>query len=156
MKGTGPAHIFIYYQKPYKVLDSGEIVENPGSTDQFFVTDGKLYFSKFKYGRQTQPSLFILYSNLLLLGEKEKLKGKGVYFLRCTVPAGKPITASGTNDNEVLFGEINEHTVYSLNTIVNNVYKPLVDKLDNNDWGACEAEQKKEFMQTFDRFAKEV
>jgi len=128
MKGTGPAHIFIYYQKPYKVLDSGEIVENPGSTDQFFVTDG----------------------------EKEKLKGKGVYFLRCTVPAGKPITASGTNDNEVLFGEINEHTVYSLNTIVNNVYKPLVDKLDNNDWGACEAEQKKEFMQTFDRFAKEV
>ena len=95
-------------------------------------------------------------SYIFLLGEKEKLKGKGVYFLRCTVPAGKPITASGTNDNEVLFGEINEHTVYSLNTIVNNVYKPLVDKLDNNDWGACEAEQKKEFMQTFDRFAKEV
>jgi dynein heavy chain len=75
--------------------------------------------------------------------------------MRCT-PPGKPITQSGTNDNEVLFGEISEHTVFTLNTIVNNVYKPLVDRLDGADWGSCESEQKKEFMQTFDRFAKEV
>ena len=75
--------------------------------------------------------------------------------MRCT-PPGRPITVSGTNDSEVLFGEINEHTVFILNTVVNNVYKPLVDKLDGADWGSCEAEQKREFMQTFDRFAKEV
>jgi hypothetical protein len=75
-----------------------------------------------------------------ILGEKIKLKGKGVYFMRC-VPPGKPITASGTNDNEVLFGEISEHTVFSLNIIINNIYKPLVDKLDTSDWGACEQEQ---------------
>lgn len=31
-----------------------------------------------------------------------------------------------------------------------------MDKLDGADWGSCEQEQKKEFMQTFDRFAKEV
>lgn len=75
--------------------------------------------------------------------------------MRCT-PPGKPISVSGTNDAEVLFGEINEHTVFTLNTVVNNVYKPLVDKLDGADWGSCEPEQKREFMQTFDRFAKEV
>ena len=75
--------------------------------------------------------------------------------MRCT-PPGKPITQTGTNDNEVLFGEISEHTVFTLNTIVNNVYKPLVDKLDGADWGSCEVEGKKEFVQTFDRFAKEV
>jgi dynein heavy chain len=75
--------------------------------------------------------------------------------MRCT-PLGKPITASETNDNEVLFGEISKNTVFTLNTIVNNVYKPLVDKLDAQNWGSCELEQKKEFMQTFDRFAKEV
>jgi hypothetical protein len=56
MKGTGPAHLFIYYQKPYKVTDQGEIEEYRGGRDEFFVTDG----------------------------EKEKLIGKGVYFLRCT------------------------------------------------------------------------
>jgi len=126
-KGQGSAHIFIYYQKPYKINDQGETIEQPGSREDFFITDG----------------------------EKLKLKGKGVYFMRCT-PPGKPITASGTNDAEVLFGEINEHTVFALNTVVNQVYKPLVDKLDGNDWGSCEPEQKKEFMQTFERFAKEV
>jgi len=70
-------------------------------------------------------------------GEKIKLKGKGIYFMRCT-PPGKQITPTGTNDNEVLFGEISEHSVFTLNTIVNNVYKPLVDKIDAADWGSCE------------------
>jgi dynein heavy chain len=88
-------------------------------------------------------------------GEKIKLKGKSVYFMRCT-PPGKPITPAGTNDNEVLFGELNENTVFALNTVVNNIYKPLVDRLGGEDWGSCEPEQKKEFMQTFDGFAKEV
>jgi hypothetical protein len=57
--------------------------------------------------------------------------------MRCT-PPGKQITPTGTNDNEVLFGEISEHSVFTLNTIVNNVYKPLVDKIDAADWGSCE------------------
>ena len=75
--------------------------------------------------------------------------------MRC-IPPGKAISVTGTNDSEVLFGEISENSVFALNTIVNSVYKPLVDKLDNSDWGSCEQEQKKEFMQTFDRFAREV
>jgi hypothetical protein len=58
-----------------------------------------------------------LYSNYLI-GEELKLKGKGIYFLR-TTPPGKPINPNGTNDNEVLFGEISEYTVTSLNTVIN-------------------------------------
>jgi hypothetical protein len=54
----------------------------------------------------------------LLIGEELKLKGKGIYFLR-TTPPGKPINPNGTNDNEVLFGEISEYTVTSLNTVIN-------------------------------------
>ena len=41
MKGTGPAHLFIYYQRPYKITDSGEIDEYRGGREEFFVTDGK-------------------------------------------------------------------------------------------------------------------
>lgn len=63
-------------------------------------------------------------------GEKIKLKGKGVYFVKTTEP-GRPINLNNANDNEVLFGEISAHTVTSLNTIINQVYKPLVDRLDN-------------------------
>lgn len=90
------------------------------------------------------------------IGEKEKLKGKGIYFLR-TTPNGKPVNPNGANDNEVLFGEVSEHTVTSLNTIINSIFKPLVfDKLDPNDWGVCEEEQKKEFLNNFDKFASEL
>lgn len=40
--------------------------------------------------------------------------------------------------------------------MVNNVYKPLIDKLDPTDWGVCEGDQQNEFLHTFDKFAKEV
>lgn len=83
------------------------------------------------------------------------MKGKGLYFLR-TTPPGKQVNPSGTNDNEVLFGEISEHTITSLNTLVNFCFKPLVEKLDNNDWGACGEEQKKEFSHIFDKISNEV
>ena len=45
MKGTGPNHLFIYYQKPYKMTDQGEIDEVRGSREEFFVTDGKFGLS---------------------------------------------------------------------------------------------------------------
>ena len=41
MKGTGPAHLFIYFQKPYKITDQGEIDEIRGSREEFLVSDGK-------------------------------------------------------------------------------------------------------------------
>ena len=65
MKGNGTNRIFVYYQIPYKITDSGEI-QDQGSHQEFFVTDG----------------------------EKVKLKGKGVYFFR-TLPPGKPINPNG-------------------------------------------------------------
>ena len=67
-----------------------------------------------------------------------KLKGKAVYFMRCT--QGKAINPIATNDSEVLFGEVSEHAVYSLNTIINNAYKPLIDKMSEVEWGLCEEE----------------
>ena len=68
-----------------------------------------------------------------------KLKGKGIFFYR-TIQPGKAVNLNSANDNDVLFGEISENTIYSLNTIINSVYKPLVDKLDGADWGVCEEE----------------
>jgi dynein heavy chain, axonemal len=71
-------------------------------------------------------------------------------------PLGKAVNAQGSNDNEVLFGEISEHIVPILNTMINQVYKPLVDRLEKEDWNLCESEQKKEFCAYFDKFAKEL
>jgi len=105
----------IYHQTNYKVTDSGEI-KDYGGHKEFFVTDG----------------------------EKIKLKGKGVYFLRACKP-GKPLNPNASNDSDIMFGEISEHSVTSLNTIINQIYKPMVDKLGKDDWGECTDEQKKEF-----------
>ena len=124
--GTGDTRIFIYYQTQYKVTDGGEI-HDFGGHKEFFVTDG----------------------------EKVKLKGKGLYFVRTTKP-GKAVSTNGTNDNEILFGEISQHTVTSLNTIINNVYMPLVGGLETGEWGSCELEQKKEFSTVFGKFADEL
>jgi dynein heavy chain len=88
-------------------------------------------------------------------GESIKLRGKGIYFIR-TTPHGKPVSPNGTHDNEVLFGEISEHIVPTLNIMINSIYKPLVERLEAADWNICEPEQKKEFMTTFEKFAKEL
>jgi hypothetical protein len=95
------------------------------------------------------------HSFLYLIGEGYKLKGKGIYFLR-TTPHGKPINQQQGCDDTVLFGEISESTVTSLNTVINQVYRPLIGSLGTNDWGVCEEEQKKEFNQVFTKFAKEL
>jgi dynein heavy chain len=58
-------------------------------------------------------------------GQKYKLSGKGCYFLRNN--GDKPINKNNGTDSQVLFGEISEHSVYSLNTIINQIFKPLVD-----------------------------
>jgi dynein heavy chain len=90
-------------------------------------------------------------------GEKIKLKGKGLYFVRTTDPDSmKDISKATGNDNDVLFGEVSQHTVTSLNTVINNVYKPLVDGLQIEDWDKCPDEQKAEFSSVFDKFASEL
>jgi hypothetical protein len=88
-------------------------------------------------------------------GEKIKLNGKGCYFLRNIEP-GKKVNEANQSDNTMFFGQISEHSVYSLNTIINQIFKPLVDQLADDDWGKCEDEQKKEFTSYFEKFANEL
>lgn len=44
----------------------------------------------------------------------------------------------------------------SLNVIINQVFKPLIDRLEPADWGVCEDEQRREFTQVFEKFANEL
>ena len=90
-----------------------------------------------------------------MTGSDQKIIGKGVFFLRNVKP-GTAISGQGTNDEQVLFGEVSEHTVSALKTLINNVYKPMLEKMNSEDWKMCEADQQKEFKQTFEKFAKEL
>ena len=112
IKGVGPSRIFVFYQVPYRTGENGEIIEVSGGVKEFIVSDG----------------------------EKTKLKGKGVYFVRTTDSDTPKDISKGTHDNDVIFGEISEHTVTSLNSVINMVYKPLVEGLAEEDWNKCAGE----------------
>ena len=70
----------------------------------------------------------------------EAFTGKSVATPREVGAACDVVMLCVGNDNDVLFGEISEHTVTSLNVVINNVFKPLVDRLEPADWGVCEEE----------------
>jgi len=89
MNGTGSPQLFVYYQPPQKINEAGE-VQNIGHHPDFFVTNG----------------------------DGIKLNGKGAYFLRC-LPPGVAINEKNGYDPEVLFGEVSDNSVCSLNAIMN-------------------------------------
>lgn len=63
-KNTGPTHIFVYHQPQYTISpDNNEIKIQNNSQKEFLITDG----------------------------EKVKLLGKGLYFLRANLADEKPI-----------------------------------------------------------------
>ena len=75
--------------------------------------------------------------------------------MRNTKP-GVKINETVVSDDQVLFGEISEHTVGVLKTLINNVYKPMLGKMEESEWKMCEVDQQKQFISTFDKFAKEL
>jgi hypothetical protein len=42
MNGQGPAHLFVYYQKAYKINENGEVEESKTGREEFHFTDGKI------------------------------------------------------------------------------------------------------------------
>ena len=48
MAGQGPAHLFVYFQKPYRMSEQGE-VEELRQPAEFTVTDGKCPFPDFSW-----------------------------------------------------------------------------------------------------------
>jgi uncharacterized protein YpbB len=78
-----------------------------------------------------------------------------VYFLRC-LPAGQAINEKNSYDSEVLFGEVSDNSVISLNAMMNNIYKPLIDKVTPEEWGVVETEQKRDFSIVFEKFGREL
>lgn len=128
VKGVGPSRLFVFYQVPYRTDSNGEIIEVSGGSKEFVVSDG----------------------------EKVKLLGKGLYFVRTTDPDSMKDISKGTTDGDVIFGEISEHAVTTLNIVINSIYKPLVDNLTEDDWDRCSNEQRQEFSTVFDKFAIEL
>ena len=126
LKGTGPPKLLVYRQ-------SSEAA--PGNEDYLDPND--------------EVGLCIHF------GETSKIRTKGVFFYR-SVPEGKAVNTQASNDNEVLFGEIGSNPISSLDTVISSVFVPLVNSMDDGDWGECDKEQRGELVSGLSKFASEL
>jgi hypothetical protein len=86
-------------------------------------------------------------------GENEKLSGKGVYFLRTV---NHKVNLADL-EAEVIYGEIKDDTLKQLNSVVSQVFLPLIRTMDDKvDWKQCDDEQKKEFISVTTKFSDEL
>lgn len=60
------------------------------------------------------------------------------------------------SDQEVIFGELSEHPINMMDTLLNSVFYPLVCNFDECDWGVCEEEQRKDFKANMNKFNNEM
>ena len=79
-----------------------------------------------------------------------------MWFLRNLPESKKKIDFNQGSNEEVLFGEITPNPVRVLNFMIENVYDPLINSENNNDWGQVEEEARKEFTNYIEKFKKEV
>jgi len=123
---SAPSKILFYFQRPDIVTESGELVDS-----------------------EAEPRLFVT------LGDSERLKSKAVYFVRNTA-GSKGVSLSVANDTDVLFGEIGPSPLQTLDTMLTELFSPMVSDLSGTDWGHCEDDQRKEFLAGMEKFVSEL
>lgn len=53
-------------------------------------------------------------------------------------------------------GEIPHDAVHTLEVLLNNMLKPMIEKLEPEDWNVCEEEHKKEFVMHMKKFSQDI
>eukprot|EP00392_Amoebophrya_sp_AT5.2_P015403 g15605.t1 len=120
------SHLFVYYQKPDVVTDSGEYVDGPGKAKV-----------------------------ILTFGDKERLKGRAAYFVR-TCAEDKAVKDDVATDNDILYGEISGAPLASMGAGLGTWFVPLINKSAGDQFGLCPAEQKGEFVKVLGKFNAEL
>ncbi|CAG9316033.1 unnamed protein product [Blepharisma stoltei] len=126
LKGAGPPKLLFYRQ-------TNDI---PTGQDEYVESSEELH-------------LFLTY------GDTVRIKSKGAFFYR-TLPEGKAVNTNAYNDTEVMFGEIGANPISSLDTIISGAFVPMVNAMDEADWGDCDKEQRLELTSGLAKFASEL
>lgn len=78
---------------------------------------------------------------------------KCCYFLR-NVATGSVIDVSKSGDTDILFGEIGASALGTIEAILSQSYKPMLENYDN--WGKVDDEQRREFMNEMGSFINNI
>lgn len=91
---------------------------------------------------------------LLTLVSKEKIVDKALCFVRST--GSKSVNTSIECDNDVTYAEIPEQPLGSFVILFNQFFAPLLETMDEKDWGAADEETKKEFLSNLKKFQQDM
>lgn len=82
---------------------------------------------------------------LVSFDKVQPLRNKAVYMLR-VVEEG---VAINMNDlaTDIMYGEISPKMLAQFSYMLSYVFTPILEKLGDDYWGACEKDQRKEFLQ---------
>lgn len=97
-----------------------------------------------------EPSLF--FSN----EAEEPLKEKAIVFIR-NIPDNKTqVNINESNDNDVIFFELAKNPLIQLKNISELTYLPILEAMEDKEWGDIDDETKEEFLQYARKFAQEA
>eukprot|EP01033_Poteriospumella_lacustris_P002475 gene2475-1807_t len=81
------------------------------------------------------------------------MSNKCCYFIR-NVPNGVVLDLTKTGDNDLLFGELGSSPLGTIEAILSQSYRPLIDVYDN--WGKVDEEQKSDFINEVGAFITNI
>ena len=128
VQGIGTSWIFVFYQAPLKADANGEFNGSTSGSNEFIVSNG----------------------------ETVKLHGKGLYFVRTTEPGNLKDVSLGTDDGDVIFGEISENFVSTFNTLNISINKRPKDNLREAIMDENSNDQRLNFSAIFNDFEMEL
>lgn len=158
------------------VAEAFDISNKIGDVENFFIHNLKKV-NEFLEGRSKHKHFFVYYQQksddddvkhakmdfIYTTGEHEdyRIKNRAVYFLRNVydnkgMVSDKEIKKDTATDADVLFGEVTQCPLESLNTGLLEVFKPMICKSSSVDWCSCDPEQSTEFRGGLERFTQEL
>ena len=132
-KADGPKKIFFYYQSRF-VFNPDEI--NPDDN----CDDPRM--------EDSTPELFITD------GEAEALLNRAVYFIKSK--AGLELDPAIANDTLLSFGILDQSALLSMETVLAELYKPLLDVRPQEGWGHADRSSSADFLGGLQTFITDI
>lgn len=88
-------------------------------------------------------------------GEQVKLSSKCCFFMRNT-KSGETVNTDVGNDGTLIFGELSGTALRSVETMLANVFQPMLKEETFKGWGQTNSTQKQEFHGKLDKFVSDL
>ena len=86
-------------------------------------------------------------------GNNGLMTNKCCYFVR-NVPHGAPLDTGVAGGSDLLFGEVGDSPLNTIESMLSHTYAPMITTYDN--WGKADEEQRTDFVNEIESFTKNI